>query len=171
MATYLLVIGDRAGLSWIVSNGMMAFPSIRRRDASALKVGDGLLLYTSRNCFNNPTRDRGRVVGEAVVRTPVESLVPPIELVGRAFTSGCTIDIQSLAPVRTGVELAGLVDYLDAFPNPRSWAIRLRRSLLPLTAHDARLLRKELAMVTRPPEQTRAEYLRWLPSDLSPASP
>jgi hypothetical protein len=38
----------------------MAFPPTRR---VRMGVGDQLLLYTTRGVFNNPTRDRGRVVG------------------------------------------------------------------------------------------------------------
>jgi hypothetical protein len=62
-ATYLLVIGDREALGWILSAERMAFPDFRRAETRSLKSGDRLLIYTTRGCFKNPTRDRGRIIG------------------------------------------------------------------------------------------------------------
>ena len=59
MATYLLVIGDREALGWILAEQRMAFSSMSRPHVRALSPGDTLLLYTTRGCFKNPTRDRG----------------------------------------------------------------------------------------------------------------
>jgi hypothetical protein len=70
MASYLLPIADREPLAWIVREQRTAFGEHRRREAEALAVGDVLFLYTTRGCFRNPTRDRGRVIGRAVVKAP-----------------------------------------------------------------------------------------------------
>jgi hypothetical protein len=104
-----MVIGERDGLAWVLRNQRMAFPKARLRDAEALKAGDRLLMYTTRGCFGNPTRDRGRVMGEASVKSLATLFKPPIKIAGRSFGSSIQLDIRSLAPARSGVELAPLV--------------------------------------------------------------
>ncbi|HKF79950.1 MAG TPA: hypothetical protein VKB17_03920, partial [Thermoleophilaceae bacterium] len=66
-ATYLLILGEREALAWVLREQRMAFSARRARSASALTLGDRLLLYTTRGCFHNPTRDRGRVIGAGEV--------------------------------------------------------------------------------------------------------
>jgi hypothetical protein len=162
-ASHLLIIGERQALAWILRNQRMAFPSYRRREVASLAAGDELFLYTTRGCFHSPGRDRGRVMGLAVARTSVEQLQPPVEVAGREFGLGCALDLKSLAPLGEGVELAGLVSRLGAFPNKTGWAVRIRRPLLTLPRSDASLLRRELAGFARPPQEVLEGYLsaRW----------
>ena len=146
-ADYLLVIGEAEALRWIVAQERMAFAAGRAQQASNLRVGDGLLLYTSRGAFHNPTRDRGRVVGVATVTSPVTSLDKPVEIAGRAFVAGCSLRVERLAAWSEGVEIAPLVPRLEMFPDPSSWPIRLRQTLVPLPAADAALLRDRIDKV------------------------
>jgi hypothetical protein len=157
--SYLLILGHRAGLEWVLENSRMAFTAARAKDGALLAVGDRLFLYTSRGCFGNPTRDRGRVIGEAHVTSPVRARAKPVEIAGREFTHECEIALQSLAPSREGVVLADLVSRLDVFTDERSWSARLRRPLLPLTPKDARLVAVKLRPITRPATQTIRGYL------------
>ena len=143
-AAYLLVIGEREALAWILREGRMAFPSTPRREVNQLRVGDQLFLLTTRGCFHNPGRDATRIVGVATVVTPVMGLEPAVELVGRSFPSGCDIDLVSLAPYLTGVELVPLVPRLDAFEGASAWGMRLRKPLVPISHKDADLLTKQL---------------------------
>jgi hypothetical protein len=144
-STYLLIISERVALAWILATERMAFPGIRRRDVASLRPGDALLLYTTRGCFHNPTRDRGRVIGEAeVVSKPVE-LDDPVELGGRKFSVGCRLRIIALTELREGIELAPLVPRLTSFPDDESWTVHMRRPLLALASADAALLRRRLA--------------------------
>lgn len=122
----------------------MAFAPNRRREAEALEVGDRLLLYTTRGCFRNPTRDRGRVMGLATVSTPVVSLRVPVAFGDREFPYGCELKIEHLAPFGQGVVIADLVEDLQLFPNPAAWSAVLRRSLIRLKPSDAKLLRRRL---------------------------
>jgi hypothetical protein len=126
----------------------MAFAQHRAPVANQLEPGDRLLLYTTRGCFKNPTRDRGRVVGVAYVATPVEPLPEPVKFGDRSFILGCDLKIEGLAPRGRGVELAPLVPRLKVFPVPRAWSVRLRTALLELPPADAgllvRLLKPEL---------------------------
>ena len=159
VATYLAVIGDRVALAWVLNNSMMAFPTTRRSEVDTLEQGDELWLLATRGCFRNPTRDRTRVIGAAVLRSAVKMANEPIMLIGRTFDRTCDIDIKGLAPVFTGVELAPLITQLRSFPNKRAWSIWLRRPLLRLTEADADLLRPLLNDVTTRPQDVVQGYL------------
>lgn len=131
MASYLLVIGDREALGWIPTEGRTASPSAGRAGVTALAKGDELSLYTTRGCFRNPTRDRGRVIGTATVTTPVARLDEPVRFGDREFPVGCDLRIGPLAPFGQGVKLQPLVDQLDAFGRTtHAWLIQLRRPML-----------------------------------------
>src|SRR4051794_40818958 len=111
----------------------MAFAEHRAALARRLAVGDRLFLYTTRGCFYNPTRDRGRVIGEATVVTQPTRLKERVVIAGRVFTIGCHLRLESLAAKGTGPELAPIRTALDAFASGPGWAARLRTPLVPLS--------------------------------------
>lgn len=161
-ADYLLIIGDREPLAWILTEGLMAFPPHRSKDAGRISKGDRLFLYATRGCFHSPGRDRGRVIGEATVTTAISTLKKPVEFGKHSYSLGCSLDITGLAPRDEGPEMIDLVDDLHLFPpksSPKSWGVRLRRVLAPLDKHDAGVLHKQLARVMRPAEESRVGYL------------
>jgi hypothetical protein len=158
--SYLLVIGDAAPLAWVLAEQRMAFPKLRRSQAAALEIGDELFIYTTRGCFHNPTRDRGRVMGLALVRSDVQDLVEPVVFGDRRYTSGCTLDIQGIASLHDGVELGPLVPQLHAFPDPRTWSVRLRRPLLRLDEHDAALLKRQIDPFLEPLDRQLDAYIK-----------
>lgn len=158
MTTYLLPIADREPLAWILSKQRTAFPPWRAREAAQLEPGDRLLLYTTRGCFRNPTRDRGRIVGLASVTGPSAALRKPVRFSGREYTIGVPFKIERLAPRPEGVELAPLVPRLSSFPNPRAWSGRMRRALVPITENDAEFLLDQLAQVAPPYPEALAGY-------------
>lgn len=157
--SYLLIIGEREALAWVLRESRMAFPPTRRAEVDRLAGGDELYIFTTRGCWHNPSRDRGRVIGHAVVTSPVVAYDRPVEIAGREFTRGCGIEIRSLAPVREGVELAPLVPRLAAFPEGNGWGVRLRRPLLELPATDAALIRDQLAQASYEPGEVLRDYL------------
>lgn len=156
---YLLVIGEREGLAWILRERRMAFPPTSRREVTQLKVGDRLLLTTTRGCFHNPTRDATRVIALGHVLSEVAELEVPIAIAGREFTRDCSIAIDLLAPYLDGVELAPLAERLDAFAGSTAWGMRLRRPLLALSARDAKLLCRRLDGVAADPAEAQPTYL------------
>jgi hypothetical protein len=158
--SYLMIIGEREALAWVLRESRTAFPTTRRAEVDQLKAGDELFLVTNRGCFHNPARDRTRVIGHATVASDVAPLDPPVELVGRTFPRGCDLTLNSLAPYLTGVELANYVEQLDTFPDNVHWSIRLRRPLVPMSADDASLLREALRAVAANPERTVGGYLQ-----------
>jgi hypothetical protein len=158
--SYLLVIGEAVALAWVLGEQRMAFPALRRSQAAALEVDDELLVYTTRLCFHNPTRDPGRVMALATVKTGVHDLSEPVVFGDHRYTSGCALDVRGVAPFRVGVELAPLVTELHAFPDPASWSGRLRRALVPLDEHDATLLKRALTPLLEPLGSHLSAYRR-----------
>ncbi len=158
---YLVVVSDREALAWVVTEGRMAFPADRARLAGGLRPGDKGFIYTTRGCFRNPTRDRGRVIGEATITSAVNPLDEPVLFRGRAFPIGCTLTIDMLAPVRRGLELGPLVREMHAFRVPERWSVYLRRPLLRLDDEDSMLLRTELKKVAGPPRDVLAGYQKF----------
>ncbi|MER5531177.1 hypothetical protein ABT075_42475 [Streptomyces sp. NPDC002677] len=159
MRSYLLILGKREAVAWVLRERRMAFPPGRRAEVTRLEPGDELLIYTTRGCWHNPGRDRGRVIGRAHVASPVKVLETPVEVAGREFTSGCELEVQTLTPYLIGVELAPLVDRLEAFPNVTGWSSRLRRPLLELSNGDSAVLRERLADMERPADELVRDYL------------
>jgi hypothetical protein len=159
-ASYLLVIGEREALAWILRMRQMAFPPRRWAEVERLAVGDELFVLSTRNCYHSPNRDRTLVVARALVATPVKPLEPAVQLAGRSFTRGCDLDIQVLTPYRTGVELAPLIPRLDAFPRKDLWPSLLRRPLLLVNTRDAGLLRNRLCKMAAPMSVNLEDYLR-----------
>ena len=157
---YLLVIGEAAALAWVLAEQRMAFPALRRPQAMALEIGDELLIYTTRSCFHNPTRDAGRVMGLANVATRVRDLAEPVAFDEHRYTSGCDLTIQGVAALHDGVELSSLATKLHVFPNAETWGMRLRRPLVPLDEHDATMLKGYLVALLEPLEHHIDAYLQ-----------
>lgn len=158
-ASYLLILGDREAVAWVLSEERMAFSRNRAASARELIRGDRLLLYTTRGAFHNPTRDRGRVIGVASVASEVEELDQPIRVAGREFEFGCDLVIESLARLGEGIQLAPLVQQLRVFPQPAAWSAQMRRPLLRLPTADARLLLRDLDRVAGPVDEALEGYL------------
>ncbi|MEU0406247.1 hypothetical protein ABZ307_00265 [Streptomyces griseorubiginosus] len=160
---HLLIIGDRAALSWVITEQRMAFPAGRSKAARAMAEGEEVFLYTTRGCFRNPTRDLGRVIGRATITSPVRVLDEPVVFNERSFTEGCRLKVSGLAPFREGLVLRDLVPRLSVFPDPATWSVRMRRASLTLAPADAELVRTELEPLLRPYGETREGY-RWEPA-------
>ncbi|MBJ7000107.1 hypothetical protein JG491_08465 [Streptomyces sp. CRPSP2-6A1] len=157
-STHLLIIGDRAALSWVVTEQRMAFPAGRAKAARTLGEGDEIFLYTTRGCFRNPTRDLGRIVARATIASPVRVLDEPVVFNDRSFTEGCRLQVSGLAPFRAGLVLRDLVPRLSVFPDPTTWSVRMRRASLTLPPGDADLVRTELEPLLRPYGEVRDGY-------------
>lgn len=140
MSVHLLILGERAGVAWVLTHEQMAFARHRRAEAGQVSVGDRFLLYTTRGCFHNPTRDRGRVIGHAYVTSSVTPLGEPVTIAGRDFELSCSIRVDQLLPRGEGVILSELVPELAVFPNPNAWSARLRRPVLTLPQPDVDLI-------------------------------
>ncbi|MFD0773039.1 hypothetical protein ACFQZ2_03780 [Streptomonospora algeriensis] len=155
---YLMVIGDREALGWILSTQQTAFPAARRGEAAKLAAGDRMLLYTTRGCFHNPTRDQGRVIAAAAVQGPVVQDEDPVRFGEREFPLRCPLLITEAAPFGSGVVLADHVENLHMFPDPRSWSTRLRRSPVAVDDHDDAYITERLQRYVRPLAEAVEDY-------------
>jgi hypothetical protein len=158
--SYLLILGDRDAIAWVLSEQRMAFPATPRAELAALTAGDRLLLYATRGAWGNPTRDRGRVIGTATVRSAVRALDETLEIADRSFHSGCDLRIDGLVPYPGGVELQPLVGRLAAFPKPAAWSVYLRRALLQFPQQDVDVITEHLAPLLKRRREALATYPR-----------
>ncbi|MEV1287746.1 hypothetical protein [Micromonospora sp. NPDC049679] len=156
--SYLVVLGERDAIWWVLHEQRMAFPAIRRAEVARLAPGDRLFLYATRGAWHKPTRDRGRVIGTATAATAVRRLDQPIEIAEREFHSVCDLRIEGVVPYPGGLELQPLVDQLDAFPKPHAWSIYLRRPLVRLSDADRAILDQGLSPMLTPPDQALPTY-------------
>ncbi|MFF6779179.1 hypothetical protein ACFY8W_37285 [Streptomyces sp. NPDC012637] len=157
-ATHLLIISDHEPLAWVLESQRMAFPAGRTRESLTVNKGDEVLLYTTRGCFGNQTRDLGRVIGLATLTSEVSTLDRPVTFHERRFTEGCRLRIHGLTPFREGVALRDLVDHLQVFPEPRNWNVRMRRASLKLPEADAALVKRELQPLLKPYKDVVGDY-------------
>ena len=154
---FLIILGNLQGLAYVLREERMAFSPKRRVQ---LSPGDEVFLYTTRGLFGNPTRDRSRIIGVARVTSPIKVFDSELNIDGRIYISGCRLSLTGLAPLGEGLPMNEVVDSLDMFkPDPRTWSIRLRRSLVPLGKRDARIIREGLQTVIREPGDAIGAYL------------
>lgn len=156
MTVSLLVISDREPLSWLLSEQRWALTAGRAAKAPA--EGDELMLYTTRGCYRNPTRDRGLVMGRALVTSEPKQLHRPVVFRDREFSTGFSVNVTGVAPLHAGVELAPLAGSLAFLPDRATWSVRLRRSLIPLNDDDVSALSRRLDSLLRPREDVLTDY-------------
>lgn len=156
--SYLVILGDRDAIGWVLREQRMAFPATPRAEVAALAPGDRLFLYATRGAWRNPTRDRGRIIGTATARSAARMLDQPVEIAGRTFVSGCALSIEQVVPYPGGLELQPLVARLAAFPKPQAWSVYLRRALVPLPQADADLIDGELQPLLVPRQSAVTTY-------------
>lgn len=154
---YMAILGDREALGWILREQKMVFGPERWKLWRGLKQGDHLVLYTTRQCFRNPTRDRGRVIATATAASPLGELTPPVIFRELAYEFYCDLEISCLAPWGEGPELASLVSELNTFPS--SWRSHIRRSLISLNQNDYQVLADALRASATTREEALNGYL------------
>jgi hypothetical protein len=160
LSARLLVINEATALAWVLAEQRMAFPAGRRSLAATLAVGDEVFIYATRGCFHNPGRDVGRIVSQATVGSTVRDMPEPVVFKDHSYTSSCELAIRGLAGFGHGLDMRLLVPELHAFPDPGSWALRLRTAALSLDEHDAALLRDQLAPLLRPLKRELPAYVQ-----------
>jgi hypothetical protein len=161
---HLLLLSERSALAWVLREQRMAFSAQRATRARTLPIGHRLFLYTTRGCYHNPTRDRGRIIGVATVQSQVLELDTPVLFAGRTFTVGCRLDVSKLAWRGAGIELAPLVPNLATFENKRGWGAKMRQTLVPLADEDVPILDRLLIPLLVPRLRALDSYLDAVPS-------
>lgn len=156
--SHLLVLGHPAGLAWVIANGQMAFNDGRLVQARKLQIDDRLLLYASMRALTKFRAKRGLLVGEASVSSQIRQLPEPVTVGTASYRHVVDFSLQRLAPLGEGIELAAHLDDLELFPEPKSWTSQIRRTVVPLSEHDASLLAARLAPIAVDPIHALEQY-------------
>ena len=154
---FLLVISNSEALTWILSEQRMAVGPSRYKAPDLILQDDKLVLYTTRGCFRNPTRDRGRVIGTATITSRTQALQSAVVFGKQVFDRGCTLRIERLVPADQGPELANLVERLGTFPD--SWHSHIRGMLVRLSEQDFTVLDQSLVETDTGREMALPTYL------------
>jgi hypothetical protein len=155
--TYLLILSQARGLSFVLTEQRMAFPEGSRRPD--LKTGDVFFLYITRSALHSTHPARSRIVGRAVVKSSLRTLDKVFAISGRRFAYDCDLRITGLAPLGEGLPLKDFVPQMEVFPLEHAWSAKLRRSILLLPEHDTQLIEHELAPLLKSPKATMGAYI------------
>ncbi|MFI9401249.1 hypothetical protein [Nocardia sp. NPDC052316] len=158
---YLLALSDGTALRWVLENDRFAFTATGQAKGKRLEVGDTLFLVTTKSCWGTPQRDTTRIIGMAIVAGQVRDYREPVQIAGREFVASCAVTVENLAPMRAGIDLPTLIPALKTFPDNANYGIKLRNTLVPLSADDALLIRERLAAVVGDPADHVPDYLNW----------
>lgn len=154
---FLLILGDAAGLAYVLRERRMALTPKRRLPLSR---GDTVFLYTTRGIFGNPGAGRGLIIGRAEVISDILKSESGLRIADRFYTSSCQLAITGLAPLGEGIELRQIVAELETFhPHPKRWAFRLYSSFLQLSSQDASVIEEKIQPLLQDPEYVSQAYI------------
>ena len=136
----------------------MAFNDGRLNQARKLRPGDRLVLYASKRAFGSPGSKRGLIIGEANVKREVRELGRPVSVAGLPYRYIVDFSLECLTPLGDGVALSEHLDELELFPDVRNWTSRIRRTVVPLSDHDAEFLTRKLGLVAVNPVDVLRQY-------------
>lgn len=148
MSAWIFVIGERDALRWVLERERMAFRSHVHTDA--LAEGDDVVIYATRGCWHNPTRDRSQIVAIGTLAGPVAA--GPITVAGERMARSCPLALTAILPDRNGVPFERLVDRLRMTNGKTHWGLVMRRTIVPLCAADHRTI---VAAVVRRERETQ----------------
>jgi hypothetical protein len=134
--TWVVVLGDRDGLRWVVKNDMMAWTKGSARKAAEIRCGDGLILYVTRGAFHNPARGEAQLVAEVRALEQPRPLAQPFLLAGRTFVSACRLRFTLLLPEKKGAPVRPIVENLAFVRRKDTWGQYFRSGLIEVPGED-----------------------------------
>jgi hypothetical protein len=148
MAGWIFVIGERNALHWVLAEQRMAFREHVNTDR--LKPGDSIVVYATRGCWHNPTRDRGQVAAVGTIASPV---VPSsVDVSGEIMPYSCRLALEVVLPERHGVPFDTLVTRLPLTRSRTHWGPLLRHTIVKLSAMDIKVIQSAVAKAARTAE-------------------
>lgn len=154
LANAIAIVNSPAALAWVVSSQRMAFASPRASQARRLADGTQLFLYAGAKAGLGTSQ----FFGEGVCLSAPENRAPGVRVGSRVYSSIVHLSINRLAMRGAGLPMEEILGELEAFPSRRNYGLYLRRSLLELSANDARALRAALRGRLAPWEAARGSY-------------
>lgn len=154
IANAIAIVNSPDALAWVVSTQRVAFASPRAAQARRLAHGTRLFLYAGGKAGVGTSQ----FFAHAVCLDPPEKTSSGVRVGGRIYSSIAHISIDGLTMRGAGLPMEEIVAKLEAFPSARNYGLYLRRSLLEISANDARALRAALRRRTAPWDTARSSY-------------
>lgn len=145
---WLIVIGEREGLRWVIEHQRMAFRDTVKGKPSA---GDPFAIYVSRGAFHNPGRDEAQVLGLGTFKTGIERRATTVG--DERYARTARLDISEVRPERQGLPFRPLVEDLTFIAKKSGWAAYVRQTLVPIPQADFDLIARRLREFPKPLSQ------------------
>jgi hypothetical protein len=147
------VFDDQAGLTWVLENQVMLFPSRTPRRAGEIESQDRALLYVTRGSIRGRGDTPSQIVGLVRVTGDVtEGEEVAIEgLPGRTFGLRCPISVELSVPLGKGPAVRDYVDQLDFVKAPKHWGQFFRGSPIEVSPMDFRVLEQAVSRAAEAP--------------------
>lgn len=134
-SAWIWVLGDIAGLRWVIEHDTMAFAGRSQSRASTIRPGNRAVLYVTRGAFGNPASDQARLAGLVEV-TSKPHFGGPVIIAEREFDLFLGFNPIALLPERQGPAVRDLVDRLELVRRPGVWGQYFRSSPIKLSEAD-----------------------------------
>lgn len=143
--TWIVVVGERTALDWVLRTQQVAF---RSRSASLalgrLRQGDQIAVYATRGVFHNPTRDQSEFLATAVATSDAKHLNRPRVVAGREFTVQATIRFDAILRPRSGVAAGDVAPNLSFVRKKPQWGQYFRHGLIDVPPKDFAVIRSAI---------------------------
>lgn len=139
MGAWLFVLGDPAGIEWVLAHERMAFTSVLCTRARRMEPGDLALIYATKTAYKGG-RGYSRIIAVAEVTGPAHLLGEPLAIGAGWYDCVVPLRIAAQADPLTGVPFAPLVDQLDFIKQKKFWSHYVRAGLVSVPAADGQLL-------------------------------
>jgi hypothetical protein len=145
VAGWLFVIGDGDSLRWVLGKRRMAFRAHVK--TSHLSPGDATVIYATRGCWHNPTRDRAQILAIGSIASPIRN--KPVGVAGETMPQYCDLVFDVVLPERGGVPFTGLVEQLSLTKGRANWGPLLHRTIVSIGDGDVAAIRGAVERVAQ----------------------
>jgi hypothetical protein len=136
---WIFVLGEAAGVEWVMNERMMAFSRHMCTSAAKIREGDYAFIYQTKKLL----RDTGRLTALARITSGVEERKVAISA-GFNFACACSLEFVHTVEPSEGVALGPIVSKLSFVQRKDLWPHYLRRGLVKLPEGDGVFLANAL---------------------------
>ncbi len=138
MPAWLIVIGYRAALEWVLDNGRMAFRETVATDTIA--QGDLFAIYATQRALADWKRvpQESRIVALGTIGSKVSADLRTVA--DMPLHKSCDLRIKYRLPLDEGILFRPLIPQLSFIKSKETWAGYLHRTLVPLPDRDFRVI-------------------------------
>lgn len=133
---WVIVLAEPEGLRWVLQHSRMAWAARSAKRASAIRPGDGVIVYAARAALRGSRSAEPRFLAVGEVATPVRRFPDPIEIGGRSYVSGCDLRFEVILQEELGVPVRPLIPQLGFIRRKDSWGQYFRSGLVRVPHED-----------------------------------